>query len=426
MMSTHTVVAPATLQLPEQTVYKADGMPSLPHFQPTILQSPLRRYIANRRLRFRELMILISCMPHPIKLYKALQKIAQLRELYFGQSIPKKLAYVGGRYYWGFHSPGWPSHSFTEYLTHTIQQLEPQQPDERTLHMAFVAITKKCPLACEHCFEWDNLNKREKLSVNDLKKIVSSLQEKKIAQIHFSGGEPMLRMQDMMEVMRTAKPGTDFWVITSGYHFTADNAQLLKKAGLTGVSVSLDHYLAAEHNAFRHYNDAFDNAIQAVGHAHQAGLVVSLSLCVTQNMASEEHLMQYARLANQLGVAFIQLLEPRAVGHYAGRPVSLTEDQVQVLHRFYEKLNFDPAFDGWPIITFHGYHQRRAGCSGAGFRFLYIDTDGDVHACPFCQKKSGSAINESMDTCLNRLSERGCHVFEQAKNLVEGNGIRVK
>ena len=92
------------------------------------------------------------------------------------------------------------------------------------LHMAFVAITKKCPLACEHCFEWDNLNKREKLSLSDLKKIVYSLQEKKIAQIHFSGGEPMLRVQDMLEVLQTAKPGTDFWVITSGYNFTAENA----------------------------------------------------------------------------------------------------------------------------------------------------------------------------------------------------------
>jgi MoaA/NifB/PqqE/SkfB family radical SAM enzyme len=418
-MGIHTVVAPVTKTLPVPSTHNSDELTHIPHFKPTIIQSSFRRFLTNRRIRFRELLILAAAMPHPMKMYQALQKITQLRKLYFGQAASKKLAFVDGRYYWGFHSPGWPSASFTDYLTHTIKQLGPQSSGDKTLHLAFVAITKKCPLACEHCFEWDNLNKRERLSLADLKKIVSSLQEKKIAQIHFSGGEPMLRMQDMVEVIRTAKPSTDFWVITSGYHFTADNARILKQAGLTGVSISLDHYLAEEHNTFRHSNDAFDNAIQAVGYAHRAGLIVSLSLCVTQGMATEEHLMQYARLANKLGVAFIQLLEPRAVGLYAGKPVTLTEEQIQVLHRFYEKMNLNPAYQGWPIVTFHGYHQRRAGCSGAGFRFLYIDTDGDVHACPFCQKKSGSAINESLDTCLNRLGERGCHVFEQAQNLTE-------
>jgi regulation of enolase protein 1 (concanavalin A-like superfamily) len=33
----------------------------------------------------------------------------------------------------------------------------------------------------------------------------------------------------MAEVIKTAKPGTDFWVFTSGYNFTAENARCSKK-----------------------------------------------------------------------------------------------------------------------------------------------------------------------------------------------------
>jgi MoaA/NifB/PqqE/SkfB family radical SAM enzyme len=423
-MASQTVVAPHIEPNSINPSQQTDILASIPCFPPTIIQSPLRRFIGHMLIRMKEMHILATCIQNPVRIYRALQQIVLIRKLYFGQSGSKKLAYVNGRYYRGFHSPGLPSLAFTSYLTHTIKQLEPQNTSENTLHMAFVAITKKCPLACEHCFEWDTLNKREKLLLSDLKKIVYSLQEKKIAQIHFSGGEPMLRVGDMIEVIKTAKPGTDFWVITSGYNFTAENAQNLKKAGLIGVSISLDHYLLEQHNTFRNFNNAFENAIQAVEHAHEADLVVSLSLCVTRSMATEENLMHYARMAKKLGVAFIQLLEPRAVGHYADKPVELAESHIQLLHAFYEKLNFDPAYYNWPIITFHGYHQRRAGCSGAGVRFLYIDTDGDIHACPFCQKKSGNPLNEPLDTCINRLQKKGCHVFEKATNLSIASKIK--
>ena len=38
-------------------------------------------------------------------------------------------------------------------------------------------------------------------------------------------------------------------------------------------------------------------------------------------------------------------------------------------------------------MLYHGYHQNRIGCF-AGSRSIYIDSVGDVHACPFCHTKS--------------------------------------
>lgn len=387
---------------------------STPHFPATVINSALNRWFANAWLKTGEAILLICSVWTLRKITRTLEKSLQLRKMYFGRASSQKLAYVDGKLYWGYHCPGWPSRAFARYLQNTINRIEPFKKRKDALHMAFIAITKKCPLACEHCFEWDNLNKREKLTLADLKQIVGKLQDKEIAQIHFSGGEPMLRVHDMIEVMQNAKPGTDFWVITSGYLFTAENACQLKQAGLTGVSISLDHYIPNLHNAFRHFDQAFDNAIAAVGNAHKAKLVVNLSLCVTREMATEQHLMQYTSLAKKLGAAFIQLVEPRAVGHFANQSVELSQTQLDVLHTFYEKLNFDPAYANWPIVTFHGYHQRSAGCSGAGNRFLYIDTDGDIHACPFCQKKNGNVLQQSLETCIADLRSTGCHVFDNA------------
>lgn len=200
-------------------------------------------------------------------------------------------------------------------------------------------------------------------------------------------------------------------MITSGFNFTRKNAQKLKQVGLTGVSISLDHFLPEKHNAFRGSDMAFENAVRAATHAHEVGLVVNLAVCVTREFTMAANLLRYAQLARQLGVAFIQLLEPRAVEHYAAQDVALSETQLAVLDAFYETLNFAPAYHDWPMVTYYGYHQRRLGCSGGADRFLYVDTDGDLHAYPFCQKKSGSALTGSLEESMAAVRTNGCQLF---------------
>ena len=111
-----------------------------------------------------------------------------------------------------------------------LNRIVPFRPQQTTLNMVFLAITKKCPLACEHCFEWEALNQKRKLTLPDLHALVRTFQDQGDTQIFFSGGEPMLRVHDLLEVLPAARPGTDFWVITSGFNFTRQNAEKLKHA----------------------------------------------------------------------------------------------------------------------------------------------------------------------------------------------------
>lgn len=192
-------------------------------------------------------------------------------------------------------------------------------------------------------------------------------------------------------------------------------AQLLKAAGLTGVMVGLDHCDAERHDRFRGRAGAFDGAIRAVLSAKAAGLAVSLSLCITRDFATAESLRRYLNLACQLGVTFVQFLEPRAAGRYAGQDVELHPEQLQLLDEFYLRYNSDPAFADYPIINYLGYHQRRMGCFGAGNRFLYIDTDGDAQRCPFCQGKVASLLEFPMEDIVGLLQQRGRQAFETVR-----------
>ncbi|MEZ4850459.1 MAG: hypothetical protein R3B93_17980 [Bacteroidia bacterium] len=43
--------------------------------------------------------------------------------------------------------------------------------------------------------------------------------------------------------METTRPGSDFWIYTSGFGFTREHAFKLKASGLTGIIVSIDHLI---------------------------------------------------------------------------------------------------------------------------------------------------------------------------------------
>lgn len=251
----------------------------------------------------------------------------------------------------------------------------------------------------------------EVLSREDLLSVVTRFQQLGVSQIQLSGGEPLNRFQDILSLLDNARPGTDFWLYTTGYQLTKEKAGLLKKHGLKGITISLDHYDEELHDLFRGKKGAYVRALQAAQHALQAGLVVCFSLCATKKFISLENLLRYANLARKVGASFIQILEPKAVGHYSGQDVILDAYQQKILERFFEMINYDKTYASYPIITYHGYYSRRIGCSGSGKDYLYVDTDGDVHNCPFCQKKLFSARNNSFETLIAEMKMKGCGLY---------------
>jgi MoaA/NifB/PqqE/SkfB family radical SAM enzyme len=233
--------------------------------------------------------------------------------------------------------------------------------------------------------------------------------------VQFSGGEPLNRLADITAIVQDFK-GVDFWIYTSGYHLTNDKAAQLKKAGLTGITISLDHWVPELHDSFRGKKGSFEWVEKAAKHTVANNLILCLSLCATNDFISQENLSNYIELAKNLNASFIQILEPKAVGHYAGKNVSLSEEKIRLLEHFYKKINFDQQYKNYPTIIYHGFYSRRVGCSGAGKDYLYVDMDGFAHDCPFCQKKIFNVLHGDVEEQLTRMRTLGCNVFNSVKN----------
>jgi MoaA/NifB/PqqE/SkfB family radical SAM enzyme len=355
------------------------------------------------------LLVSIRKFRSPLLAIKKTKQLRKLRDQYRNQHLPLKYSYVGNKYFVNYNTPAWPSQAFNHYVSHLLNRAVPGK--ETSLNTLVFAITKKCGFRCEHCCEWENLNKPEKLSKHQLLSIVRRFQQLGVSQIQLSGGEPLNRFDDILFILDNAAWGTDFWLYTTGFQLTAEKARVLRGHGLRGVTISLDHHDPEFHDAFRGRKSAYHRALQAARFVVDAKLALCFSLCATRQFISPENLMKYAELAMNAGASFIQILEPKAVGHYAGQDVTLKDHHQKILEQFSEQMNYDKTCSSYPIVTYHGDYSRRIGCSGSGKDYLYVDTDGDVHNCPFCQRKLFSALDESLEESVCAMKLKGCGAF---------------
>jgi MoaA/NifB/PqqE/SkfB family radical SAM enzyme len=217
----------------------------------------------------------------------------------------------------------------------------------------------------------------------------------------------MVRVDWILDILADWGKQINCWVFTSGFNLNLENARMMKDSGLKGVFISLDHHNKKLHNAFRGNDRSYDWVMQGIQNAKEADLLVCLSLCVTKEIVTPTDLANYMELGKNRNVDFVQFLEPKPVGHYTGKDVLLDQEQVGLLEQCYQKYNTSRAYKDFPVIMYHGYHQRRIGCFNAGQYGLYINTDGHINACPFCQSHNENS-NTSILNQLESVSEKGC------------------
>jgi MoaA/NifB/PqqE/SkfB family radical SAM enzyme len=349
----------------------------------------------------------------PLQALFLLKSLINERKSIHDNTGRNKVIKADSKYYWSINIPGWPSEKFNYFISNEFLRL--YSPGLSALQTMIFSITNICPLNCIHCYESENLSDTNRLSLNELKTIMDKIQSNGIRHIQFSGGEPLCRLDDMIALMQHSGSSTDYWVSTSGFGLTPETAAEMKKNGMTGVIISLDHWDENQHNAFRNHDRSFFWVTEAVRNCHEAGMVVCLSLCPVREFVTEENLNRYYHLAWQLGAGFIRIMEPRKAGRFLGKDILLHDSQVETIVNFMKTRNHDPVYAEYPVILYGGYHQRKTGCYGSGNRYLFIDSNGNFHSCPFCRNGLGNILSVSLDQAIIKARLSGCHSFRQIR-----------
>ena len=148
-------------------------------------------------------------------------------------------------------------------------------------------VTRRCNLACIHCYAAAaNAHFPGELSTDEGKILLRDLAEFGVPVVLFSGGEPLIR-PDILELAEHARGlGLRITFSTNGTLIDRELAGRLAGIGVGYVGISLDG-VEETHDYFRGQAGAFEAAIRGIRNCQAAGLRVGVRLTLTRHTVGD-------------------------------------------------------------------------------------------------------------------------------------------
>lgn len=280
--------------------------------------------------------------------------------------------------------------------------------------MALLSVTSRCPYRCRYCYALDELQAAEVVPAAALARAVDDLGRMRIPTVFLTGGELMMRREDLPVILAPARAhGIAVYLVSSGWGMDRPALEALLPYNVVGVVVSLDSRREARVVEAKGHPDAFTHALTAIRAAREAGLLVGVDCIATTEILGDFE--AFVDFLAGLGVHFVNFLAPHRVGGVEkhGFPV-ITTDQFQVLEGLMQASNRGRGHRGRPIAYSPMVWEHRRGCV-AGQQFVYVDPLGNVRPCPFLKETAGNIRDTPLSEIISRVwaggERRGCFSF---------------
>ncbi len=275
------------------------------------------------------------------------------------------------------------------------------------LYLLAINITKRCNLACEHCYlDADTLKNGQanELSLQEVKTLLDEVASRgKQSMIVLTGGEPLARhdLEAMLE--HGANLGLSMVVGTNGTLLTSRRVAALKSAGALGVGISVDSLRPELHDQFRGQHGSWQQTYKGIQNCREQDLSFQIHFTVTRNNYTE--LDEIIRFAHDNGARVLNLFFLICTGR-AESASDISAEQYELIltqtikaqtdypdmiirprcaphfKRIAHQLNPDS-----PITRVSGFDGD--GCI-AGTHYCRVAPNGDVTACPYIDKAAGN------------------------------------
>lgn len=250
----------------------------------------------------------------------------------------------------------------------------------------FIDITDTCNLKCLHCIKASGPSNRNKLTIKQINRIFSQLNEAGCQSIILTGGEPLLH-PDFWEILETAAGMfNSVYIDTNGTLLTERNVKRILDYKNIKVQISLEG--TKEINDKIRGKGSFIMTVKGIKRLVKNGLVPVIA--TTINNYNYQSLEKTHRLLNNLKINFWRLMvlmkQGRAINNYPRLFIGL-EEWNKVIKKV-KKIKGKPVIDATPLFKFIGQKMpemlgvqiKMIGCE-AGKRRANILCNGDVIPC---------------------------------------------
>jgi len=247
-------------------------------------------------------------------------------------------------------------------------------------------------------------SEKPEMTAEEIRQVLEKIyNEAKAPSVSFTGGEPLLRRDITHLVEYAAAIGFRVNLITNGTMMTAQKARELAAAGLVSAQVSLEGTMAATHEAVTGVAGSFARTVTAVGHLHEAGIVVHTNTTLNgMNIEDSINMPQFVKKVLGLERFSMNLVIPSGSASINEELLLRYSEIGDQLERIQDESNRQGIEFMWysptPLCIFnpiiHGLGNKGcAACDG----LLSVDPTGDVLPCSSLDDPVGNILRSGFE-----------------------------
>lgn len=288
-------------------------------------------------------------------------------------------------------------------------------------------ITRKCNLACQHCYAYKEGDYSEELSLEQMYKTIDDLKELQPYLIVYGGGEPLVR-NDFIEIIKRTKEVLKcrIKILTNGTLLTPEIIKKIKPY-VDFIQISLDG-MEQNHDYLRGHAGSFVKAVEAIKLVRQNG--IETGICMTINKYNLEDIDWVIHFALEQGVYKLRISPFVASGKAVKNYTEWVIPQKLLIKLYARLAQYRLKYKNEILFDFRDelYGKAFLGCPGdkldvhnqyllcaAGRSLFYINPEGYVTPCNFIDLEEYFVGNVKKDDIVSLWYNN--ELFEQFRKL---------
>ena len=239
--------------------------------------------------------------------------------------------------------------------------------------------TSACNRKCKGCWsaEYGHL---QSLTYEEMSSVVSQCKELGTHVYMFTGGEPLIRKDDILKLCEEY-PDCTFLAYTNATLVDEKFCQDLKRVGNFALAVSIEG--SEETNDSRRGEGSYSKTMDAMKLLKDNGCLFGMSVCYTSANVEMVTSDEFIDKMIECGVKFGLYFNYMPLGHGAAPELIPTPEQRKHMYSWLRKIRNGQTGKPIFVMDFQDDGEYVGGCIAGGRNYFHINSAGDMEPCVF-------------------------------------------
>lgn len=250
--------------------------------------------------------------------------------------------------------------------------------------------TSACNLKCKGCWSAEYGHSFQ-LSLDEMRSIVSQGKEMGTHFYMLTGGEPLIRKNDIVTIASENRECT-FLIYTNATLIDQKFCDDIKKCGNITLALSIEG--SKESNDFRRGDGAYDTTVKAMELLKQNKILFGISVCYTNKNVESVTSDEFIDDMIEKGVKYALYFNYMPVGSDGQKELIPSPMQRKYMYMWLKRIRNGKTGKPIFVMDFQDDGEFVGGCIAGGRNYFHINSKGDIEPCVFVHY-SDSNIRET-------------------------------